>query len=411
MTCEVVVSNKGGLALAADSAVTLGPQQKVYHNAEKLFQLSLTEPVAIMTYGAAEFMQVPWEIIIKLYRQRLSSRHFDHVSQYAEDFLQFLESSNPLFPEKLQRTAFDRVVRDYSRGLMSPAWKQFGTNANEWPEEAWGVVLDAFSKDAEIWTRYDGLPLCGPNYGHAVTTCYEAEVTEIEEWLFDSVKPPDDIQAAFRHIIAMMHEKEWISPIQLSGVVIAGFGDAEVFPHLVGFEIGPMAAGKLRYSWTKPVAIDHDVDGCVSPFAQREMIDMFYNGIHPAVQRVINKSLHDTLTGLVGDTKETQPGEATDSVDSIVEQFWDGAQTALQENYKQPLMESVAALPLHELAALAEALVSLTAFRARMSADEAETVGGHIAVAVISKGDGFAWVREREMVGRNPLNNPQPTSF
>ena len=40
MTCEVAVMNKHGIALAADSAVTLGGGEKIYHGAEKLFALS-----------------------------------------------------------------------------------------------------------------------------------------------------------------------------------------------------------------------------------------------------------------------------------------------------------------------------------------------------------------------------------
>ena len=34
MTCEVAVMNKRGIALAADSAVTLGNGKKTYHTAE-----------------------------------------------------------------------------------------------------------------------------------------------------------------------------------------------------------------------------------------------------------------------------------------------------------------------------------------------------------------------------------------
>jgi len=56
-------------------------------------------------------------------------------------------------------------------------------------------------------------------------------------------------------------------------------------------------------------------------------------------------------------------------------------------------------LPLGELCALAEGLVSLTAFRARMSTEKAETVGGHIDVAAISKAEGFVWVRRKDQVG------------
>ena len=56
-------------------------------------------------------------------------------------------------------------------------------------------------------------------------------------------------------------------------------------------------------------------------------------------------------------------------------------------------------LRISDLAAIAEALVSLTALRARMSAREKETVAGPIDVAVLSKGEGFIWVKRKDSVG------------
>jgi len=94
MTCEVAVMNKRGVALAADSAVTLGEGNKVYHTAEKLFQLSSSAPVGIMTYGLADIMGVPWETVIKIYSRELGARVFDRLEQYADDFLRFIVGAN-----------------------------------------------------------------------------------------------------------------------------------------------------------------------------------------------------------------------------------------------------------------------------------------------------------------------------
>lgn len=67
MTAEIAVLNKTGVALAADSAVTIGTTgaQKVYNSANKLFTLSKYQPVGIMIYGGASFMGIPWENLIK----------------------------------------------------------------------------------------------------------------------------------------------------------------------------------------------------------------------------------------------------------------------------------------------------------------------------------------------------------
>lgn len=70
MTAEVGVMSKLGVALAADSAVTIG-SQKTFNSANKLFALSKIHPVGIMVYSAAEFMGVSWEIIIKGYRKKI----------------------------------------------------------------------------------------------------------------------------------------------------------------------------------------------------------------------------------------------------------------------------------------------------------------------------------------------------
>ena len=60
----------------------------------------------------------------------------------------------------------------------------------------------------------------------------------------------------------------------------------------------------------------------------------------------------------------------------------------------QPMMSIVQALPKEELASLAGALVNLTSLKRRVSL-EAETVGGPIDVALISKGDGFVWIQRK----------------
>jgi hypothetical protein len=60
----------------------------------------------------------------------------------------------------------------------------------------------------------------------------------------------------------------------------------------------------------------------------------------------------------------------------------------------QPIIRAVSFLPKDELAAMAESLVNLTSFKRKISLD-AETVGGPIDVAVISKGDGFIWIKRK----------------
>ncbi len=65
-----------------------------------------------------------------------------------------------------------------------------------------------------------------------------------------------------------------------------------------------------------------------------------------------------------------------------------------EETLINPIVSTDSVLPKDELAAMAEALVSLTSFKRKFSLD-AETVGGPIDVAVLSKGDGFVWIKRK----------------
>lgn len=64
------------------------------------------------------------------------------------------------------------------------------------------------------------------------------------------------------------------------------------------------------------------------------------------------------------------------------------------ENYQKPIERAISVMPMPELATVAEVFVNLSQIRQRMSL-ETETVGGPIDVAVISKGDGFVWIKRK----------------
>ena len=58
-------------------------------------------------------------------------------------------------------------------------------------------------------------------------------------------------------------------------------------------------------------------------------------------------------------------------------------------------MEVVSALPKHELAEMAETLMSLTSFKRKVTM-QTESVVGPIDVAVITKGDGFIRIKRKK---------------
>lgn len=91
MTAEVAILNKLGVALAADSTVSIG--DKTYHSANKLFTLSKHHPVGILVYNTMELNSVPLEILIKNFRAHLKDRHHATLQAYATEFIEFLTAN------------------------------------------------------------------------------------------------------------------------------------------------------------------------------------------------------------------------------------------------------------------------------------------------------------------------------
>ena len=78
----------------------------------------------------------------------------------------------------------------------------------------------------------------------------------------------------------------------------------------------------------------------------------------------------------------------------VVNDFQNRLDNHLKDQSSDPIMSIVGSLPKEELAEMAETLVNLTSFKRRVT-PEAETVGGPIDVAVISKGDGLVWIKRK----------------
>jgi len=120
MTAEVAIANKTAVALAADSAVSIGPSaDKIYSSALKLFQLVDRAPVGIMVSGAAEFLGTPWETVIKSYRKARGNKTFPNLVNYRDNFLEFVSTHEQLFPSELQIQYVERLISSYFNDILN----------------------------------------------------------------------------------------------------------------------------------------------------------------------------------------------------------------------------------------------------------------------------------------------------
>lgn len=417
MTAEIAIINKNAVALAADSAVTLRDPNtsKIYNTANKLFMLSKFEPVGIMVYGAAELMEVPLETIIKIYRSRLGNQGFPKLNDYAQDFLKFLQSNRLLFPEEKQKAAFESITsRLY--------WRiRYEVDEQVKAEIAKGSITDEDTKrivKAKIddyhnkWSAVECLSTFDESFETALGEAYADSVTKAIETVFEKLPIADSLNQLKRLAELRISRDYWP---ESCGLVFAGFGELDVLPCVKSFIVEAVVGNKVRVSPTPNLSNDMNEKPIASimPFAQAEIVYRFIQGIDPEYKKEVRKYLRALLTkeypeklndrfkgGMSEEDQRNALAELIKLGRSIIEDFDSEWETLEWNKFVGPVLDIVADLPKEDLAAMAESLVNLTSFKRRISR-EAETVGGPIDVAVISKGDGFIWIKRKHYFNKD----------
>lgn len=435
MTAEIAIMNKIAIALAADSAGTIGT--KIYNGYNKLFMLSKNFPVGIMIYDNLDFMGIPWEYIIKNYREKLGENSFNKLKGYADDFEKYLSHSIPIDTQE-----------NYFKDFTKNAFKYLKTRIDEFVGLTSNIDSHLSTILKENCEGISGKCLVnGLNAAKNVRLRLFLETEKINQVSKVSSKwqtiPPDEFirnverELKYRKIIGEIFEeifgetpfmyefKELIKDITIlnffeihhTGVVIAGFGETQDFPCVISNDIGPQINGKLRSEFNKKEScrIKHFKGSRIIPFAQHEMVDAFLDGVIPKYHFEAIQCLNDLIKDNSNDILQIIDNiKAEIDEENVNEEFVNGLKEKITNiqtgpylnkfdikmNYikkenKSPILEAISVLPKDELALMAESLVDITSLKRKATMNQRETVGGAIDVAVISKGDGFIWIKRK----------------
>lgn len=410
MTAEVVILNREAVAVAADSAVTVaGRGPKIYNTANKLFSLSVAEPVAVMIYGAGTFGPIPWETVVKEYRRALAKKTFGSVSEYATDFIEHLSGLT------------QHVTRDEQRErvAMTAHW-ELETIHDVVKEEIFAAAAAGADLDdsaifelivKKIESTIELLEQGTLVEGLSAAVVGREIASAVPDWAgfvasaFQSLPIDDRVVRRARVLVRWSLRLADRSPWR-GGVVVVGFGEEQIFPALSHYLLDGVVANRVRVNPGSHVQIGADQSAGIYPFAQEDMVVTFMDGVHPGFRLALYEFVDETVALLAerfcNEVEGSLPAaillELQDEMKQarswVTEHFESGMAEFLERNNSGPVMSVVEVLPKEELAEMAEALVNLTSFKRRVTPG-AETVGGPIDVAVISKGDGLVWIKRK----------------
>lgn len=404
MTAEVAIANATAVALAADSAVTIGGQ-KIYNSALKVFSLSKVAPVGVMIYGNAQLMDVPWEVLIKTFREQLGNKTLPLLSDYAQQFISYVSEHTEFFPPASQSHWMESNTRGYYQLIRDEFLKDIQTRFEETDGDIPDSVLlaafvskvDEHRKTLSDKAFVDGL---SKEFESNFRKKHVARLKKIRGEVFEQMPISSSVARKLNDIAVFLHSRKFYSA-NLSGVVLAGYGENEIYPQVVAYDVEGVVDDTLKYALneSKSGGINGGSDCRIIPFAQDDMVATFMNGMNPEILNFLSSYLTEAFKRLpeifsVDGMTEKQKSEATKASDDVLDGFFSNLRGHLREAHISPILNMVTVLPKDELAEMAESLVNLTAFKRRMT-DSFETVGGPIDVAIISKGDGLVWVKRK----------------
>ena len=385
MTAIIGVMNKHAVAIAADSAVTLGGGRKVLNSANKLFSLSKHHPVAVAIYGNAELVGTPWEIIIKEYRKKLKDKSLSHVSDYVDDFFDFIRHKqyycfDPNDALNYLKQYIIGFCKDLQRNIAPTQLTQVFVNICN---NVGTDYLEGFSDDT--------ITFLNNNVSKELDICIQGLISA------GLTLNKKDAKNLLVNLLT-----KGIPPILSSGLVFTGYGEEEIYPSIYSCEIGCIINGVLAVRNQPTVQISNANHASICPFAQTDVMHTILSGISPQVQSIYANCLETTIQSFTSQLataiSSTDPKLATQiqsiSIGPFVQSFMKLSQQAQFDQYTAPFVKSVEGLEKEDLSDFAESLITLTSLKRKVSPDQ-ETVGGPVDVMVISKGDGIIWMKRK----------------
>ena len=398
MTAIVGILNKHGIAVAADSAETIGNGNKIYNKANKIFNLSKYHPVGAAVYGNANFSDLtPWDIVFKLYREDIGKRCLPKLENYVNSFVSFIEEKS-FFAEtkELENVFCNNILSYFNEYIIINRIGQGQPDAIDLTKLP--GVLDEIKKEIENAPIIDSIKDVTKE---AFVANIEKALRQIKQILAKHKFDYNAIESKLIDVIYLAFTRKE-NMHNHSGIAIFGYGKEEIYPVLFRLKIYGDVCGKLKWYIEEVCKVTNNNNGFVCPMAQKDVMLTVLKGIEPRLYELIMNLTSQVIienikqiASIAGKTdKQLAKDISTINIQPTLNLFEKNLNALINNNHVGPLISTIAILQKEDLAEVAENLIYLTSLIRRITPDK-ESVGGPIDVALLSKGDGFIWIKRK----------------
>ena len=413
MTAIVGILNKRGIAIAADSAATItnSKGRKVLNSETKIFRLSQKHPVAVMIYGSSSFMTTPWDLIVKLYCCKRGDKGRSSLKEYVDDFIDFIGDEDYFSSKEIQKLSLRSQLIDFYCYIRDTAKNKFDSASAEKGENEDIPSYDAFfgQELEEIETFCKDLKKKCPEFKDYSFRTFVSDAEDYINYILKDGFNNEGFSVEWRELFERS-AYEWLKSTafvgRTSGLVFAGYGENDIFPCIYPIEVAGAFNNRLRYfvNEARIYQVDHENTAAICPYAQVDVMQTFMDGISPDFREKIENAnklmidqvhfnIYKTLADAGVDDTILKLVEEVNT-DEIKEKFENDLSSYIQDEKDEGLLSAVEEFNMQELASMAESLVSITNLQRHFTSCE-ESVGGPVDVAVITRYEGFIWVKRK----------------
>jgi hypothetical protein len=364
-----------------------------------------------MINGNMDLLGVPWEVIVKDFRTENHSK-VGTLKQWLDDLIGFAsthKACNPISEQQhVQAIAWDEF-ETIKRQVSSQIIRSGQQNPNV--EQIIAETAKAKAKfyvDAKRAAQLKGITRL------QIMDMHGPLLDQIIDDRFSPVAVSNTTKRVLKRVVAAALLSSELS-IYSTGLIVAGYGDGDMFPSLATGEVDGAVLQHLKFVPGEHVVVDRVSNrGRVISFAQTDVVERLLSG---ADARFVQRSAEyfgEALERVRASVTEalTQLGGAPDVAGSvfgeIVAAVRDEYKTKfakdVAEGFQREFNEMIALMPKQDIIELAEALVSITSIERKASSEQA-TVGGPVDVAFITRHEGFVWIKRKHYF--DPALNPR----
>lgn len=394
MSVGVCIINRNGIALAADSAGTYTGNKMFYNSMNKVFSLSRKYVYGAITYGATTIYNVSIDQVLKEFRTYLDSR--EHIS----DFFEILSLFEAFINQNSSYYKFDLAEANHCNGLIKDLVVDWGNKIKTVATE-----VDAENKISEILNQLETVmrgSLKIDNYD--VSAYIKTTYNDYFNMLIGMIVPelnnfPTQKECFWDYICNYFNLSLTNETNNYMGLFFAGYGHCDAFPKFTHIELYRVVGGKIKYRLVENYEESNN-HAQIVPLAQPDVILTFCKGISNRFINYIPQKVESIINSKIDALPDTftidQKNALKTSLSSSKAEIASAINTTIQNDNVKPILDSVQLIPLPEMGFLAESLVNITSLKRTFAIDgNQQTVGGPTDVAVMSKGDGFVWIKRK----------------